>query len=176
MTGERCGQLRVVCREGTLENKLAAWRVQCDCGAVFVAAGSHLRNGKTRRCRDCAVQSRSRANRTHGETDSYLYRAWIGIRSSARDPEKAANPTLTGRGRPVCLEWDVDYTIFAADVRRMIGDRPSVLHNLVLTEGAKEFGPNTVRWSARADWMRNFRRPDGVAMLILLRPEWYASM
>jgi hypothetical protein len=176
MTGERCGKLRVLSRQGTLENRLAAWRVECDCGNVFVAAGSHLRNGKTWRCRECYLEAKSGVTRTHGETNNYLYRTWLDIRSSARDPGKAANPTLTGRGCPVCLAWDLDYTIFAADVRRTIGDRPTILHNLVLIEGSKEFGPNTVRWAGRADWMRNFKRPNITFALILLRPEWFACI
>jgi hypothetical protein len=70
---------------------------------------------------------------------------------------EGAERTATGRGAPVCAEWDRSYTRFAADIRRTIGERPSILHNLVLLPGSDEWRPGAVRWMVRSDWMTGFK-------------------
>lgn len=167
MTGATCGQLTVLSRHGNVYGNLAAWRVQCTCGTVFVAAGSHLRTGKTWRCKGCASRALSEIRKGHGETAGYLHRAWSHIRQSHRE---GAEPTATGRGAPVCAEWSKSYTRFAADIRRTIGERPSILYCLVLLPGSDEWRPGAVRWAARGDWMTGFKRPSVRRVLPKVRP------
>jgi hypothetical protein len=117
-----------------------------------VAAGAHLRNGKTWRCRECASKAQSEARKGHGETSTYLYRVWATIRQAARGSN--GTRTLTGRGAPICPEWDRSYKRFAADIRATIGDRPNCLRTLALLPDHKMWKPGAVYWSGRADWIQ----------------------
>lgn len=165
MSGAVCGQLTVLDRQGFVHGRLAAWRVKCTCGSVFVAAGAHLRNGKTWRCRGCMARAQSAARKGHGETDTYLYRVWTTIRQAARTSN--GTRTLTGRGAPVCPEWDRSYRRFAADIRATIGDRPNTLLTLALLPDLHEYRPGAVYWSGRADWMQG----PGTKSRYRIRPE-----
>lgn len=165
MHGSVCGQLTVLGRQGFVQGRLAAWRVRCTCGFVFIAAGAHLRNGKVWRCRGCANRAQSEARKGHGETGTYLYRAWATIRQAARTSN--GTRTLTGRGAPIWPAWDRSYPRFAADIRATIGDRPSAHSTLALLPGMHEYKPGAVYWSGRADWMHG----PGTKSRYHIRPE-----
>jgi hypothetical protein len=54
-TGRRHGRLVAIERAGSDQTghgdeSLALWRCICDCGAIVVRAGAHLRRGSTRSC------------------------------------------------------------------------------------------------------------------------------
>lgn len=158
MMGRRCGQLTVLCRQGTMHGHLAAWRVECICGTVFVAAGAHLRAGKVWRCRECAAKGQSADRMVHGESNGYLYRIWLHIRRAHKDSGSTGQRTPTGRGAPVCRDWH-NYERFAHDIRSTIGERPNILLTLALAPGMNEWCIGKVRWQARADWMARIEQP-----------------
>jgi hypothetical protein len=51
--GERYGKLMVLARAPTKKKRGPSYFVGCDCGARFVARGSHLRKGLVKACLKC---------------------------------------------------------------------------------------------------------------------------
>ena len=60
--GNTFGDLQVIERVGTNNDKKAIWKVRCSCGEVFVTSGKHLRGGRTK-CRSCNYKDNAKKRR-----------------------------------------------------------------------------------------------------------------
>jgi len=70
--GTRFGRLTVLGREGALGKK-SMFRCRCDCGAIVIARGTHLRSGAIKSCGCYSHDQMKKRNTTHGLTHTPEY-------------------------------------------------------------------------------------------------------
>ena len=114
LTGKKFNRLTVLFRDETATTKAIKWICQCDCGNTCSVAGSNLKNGHSKSC-GCLnsekVTARNKANATHGDTKTKLYKSWRCMWTRCTDPKCASYCRYGGRGIKVCEEWK-NYFVF----------------------------------------------------------------
>ena len=108
LTGKKFHRLTVLRRDETSNTKHSKWICRCDCGKVCSVAGGNLQNGHTKSCGCLSSEvtaARNRANATHGDTNTRLYRSWCSMWTRCTDPKCASYCRYGGRGIKVCEEW-----------------------------------------------------------------------
>lgn len=88
------------------------WIFKCDCGTEKSLFVYDVKSGRTKSC-GCLQREVAKTlhnNRTHGESQTRLYRIWKGIFSRCRGIHHKSNYYF-GRGITVCEEWK-DYINF----------------------------------------------------------------
>lgn len=149
----------VVQRQVESDNtQLAQWLVRCSCGAEFIKRGSDIRRGQYLRCRSCANRHIANLSMRHGESEGYLMHAWDNMLKRCYSENYERPENYAGRGITVHEPWRNSYSVFAADIRQIIGERPSKEHSLDRIDNDGNYAPGNVRWATRSEQMSN-RRP-----------------
>ncbi len=116
LTGQKFNRLTVIERDPSSNTKHIKWICRCDCGNTCSVAGDNLKNGHSKSC-GCLnselVTARNKANATHGDTRTPLYRIWHSMWARCTDPRCASFLRYGARGISVCEEWK-DYLVFRA--------------------------------------------------------------
>lgn len=94
---------------------------------------------------------------THGESHTYLYEAWRGMRARCKNKNLKGYKNYGGRGIFVCEEWDADYAAFSKYVQTTMGPRPSSKHSIDRIENDDGYRPGNIRWATKAVQMANRR-------------------
>lgn len=82
---------------------------KCDCGSKpRPMLLTLLRHGRSKRCVECKHEN----PKTHGMSDTPLYRVWRSMRVRCSDPKSKAYEYYGGRGIRVCDEWDSAFEPF----------------------------------------------------------------
>lgn len=109
ITGQRFGRLTVLYRtENRISPKGSSYRMwvcRCDCGTVKTVMGGHLTSGHSTSCGCYNIDKTILANKTHGLTNTRLYRVWTGIKRRCNNPNELVYSYYGGRGIKVCDEW-----------------------------------------------------------------------
>lgn len=87
---------------------------RCDCGTETVVFAENLYSGHTRSC-GCLKREiiKDGAHKTHGLSNTRIYRIWKGMRKRCRNPNDSNYSRYGGRGIHVCCpEWDSDFLSF----------------------------------------------------------------
>ena len=118
LLGNQYGYLTVIARDGSRaygKSKVATWLCQCSCGTEVVRTSQYLRQTDYahRHPRHCGCQH---GNKTHGATNSPLYRAWSAALQRCYNPLNKDYKNWGARGIVVCKRWRDDFTLFADDV------------------------------------------------------------
>lgn len=81
-------------------------KCRCDCGTEKIVRLAQLKNGSSKSCGCEHRKLTSQISRTHGESNTRLYRIWAGMlaRCSARGDGRD-HKNYGGRGIRVCREW-----------------------------------------------------------------------
>lgn len=158
-TGHRIGHCTVIGLVAPEPHHYSrVWRLLCDCGNECTKAEPMLkRPSSTARCPACFAQAMSRLHKKHGETDSYLFRAWENMNRRCYDQKFTGYRNWGGRGIAVHSEWRKDYAAFAAWVRHNIGDRPSSKYSLDRRDNDGNYEPGNIRWATQSEQMSNRR-------------------
>lgn len=130
--------------------RVLRFKVRCDCGALKIVRGYHLRNGSVSSC-GCLIRERAAAlaeSRTmHGDNRRGAvapeYSAWRGIIVRCERP--SSTPPSRSRRVRICKRWRDSYANFLADV----GRRPSALHSIEHIDKKSPYQPGNVRWIKR---------------------------
>lgn len=77
--------------------------VHCRCGVKKMVSIHGLLNGRIRSCGCWHRQSMT----THGQTDTRLYRVWVGMIQRCTNPRATGFKNYGGRGIKVCCAWQV---------------------------------------------------------------------
>lgn len=78
------------------------WRCKCDCGNETIVPSSRLTSGNTK---SCGCGSSRYLRKTHGKSETRLYRVWRGVKSRCYNPNSTGYEYYGGRGVTVCDEW-----------------------------------------------------------------------
>lgn len=109
LTGQRFGRL-VVLRPGSQEsNHTYKWICKCDCGTIKEFKRCNLRDGNTK---SCGCYRAEHHYKTHGMTDTRLYRVWNDIKMRCYQKKHINYADYGGRGIAMCDEWHYDFVLF----------------------------------------------------------------
>lgn len=111
--GKKFGRLTVV---GFGERKLSnganciTWDCKCDCGNMaYGKLPKYVKSGEVMSCgclkREQNAHNLGEKRKTHGKTDTRLYRIWEGMRRRCRLATEPAYERYGGRGIRVCEDW-----------------------------------------------------------------------
>lgn len=153
--GKKYGRLVVVERApNPYGGTGAAWLCRCKCGNETVALGEDLAKGKFRSC-GCYSRDRiaavGRAHRTHGLTDSRVYRIWTSMLTRCRNPNTGKWKYYGGRGIKVCKRW-LKFENFIADM-----GMPPAGMSLDRINVDADYKPSNCKWSDSREQTRNRR-------------------
>lgn len=100
IVGEKFGKLTVVEKIGTKGDKnktRQTWLCKCECGGDRIVDTDSLKSGKTTSC-GCR-------NKTHGMSQTRLYRIWSKMKQRTLNPKNNRYSNYGGRGIAICDEW-----------------------------------------------------------------------
>lgn len=111
LTGLRFGRLTVTEMAGR-RNRQVLWKCKCDCGKDVTVIGGNLRNNSTQSCGCLNKQNAAMRKRTHGGTDTRLYRIWHNMKNRCQNRRTKDYEDYGGRGIEVCPEWRESFEAF----------------------------------------------------------------
>lgn len=150
LTGMRFGNLTVIEFAGNNQYRASMWHCVCDCGNEIITRGEDLRSGKTKSC-GCLVTTNH--FKTHGESDTQLYRKWNSMLRRCEDPSYHAYKNYGGRGIEVCDDWH-DFTIFRDWVNET---RTDISLSLDRIDNDGNYSPDNCKWSTNQEQQNNKR-------------------
>lgn len=112
LTGKKFNRLTVLRRNGSSKDKHAMWLCKCDCGNETVVRSDCLRIGKIQSCGCLRNELVGDRGRTHGMTETRLYRTWCGMKNRCYNPSYKGYKNYGGRGITICSEWLHDFQAF----------------------------------------------------------------
>ena len=161
-TGKTYGRLTVLGREipnrkeqnqGVGLDGKARWLCRCECGKTRIVPGDALRRGATQSC-GCLQRERvGVAARTHGQSQSFEYRAWQQAKNRCDNPRNARYASYGGRGITMIEAWRNDFTAFIAH----IGPKPDGRVVLDRIENDGNYEPGNVHWATFSESNGNKR-------------------
>ena len=102
LSGKRFGKLLVLCPSQTKQYYFVC---KCDCGNIVEVYRSNL--GRCTCSCGCLQKERtSKANKTHGETGTRLFRIWNHMKQRCFNKRDQDYQNYGGRGISVCKEWE----------------------------------------------------------------------
>ena len=105
LTNQKFGRLRVLRLSRQQHHRLKSWVCRCDCGNRRIVRGDHLRDGTQVSCGCFRVENTGNHKRTHGLTDTRMYRCWSAMIRRCRNPNVLAFKNYGGRGIKICKAW-----------------------------------------------------------------------
>jgi len=154
--GHRFGRL-IAIRKITPPGTRSKWECRCDCGAITIAALSHLRGGQTRSCgclrREVSVALFTRIGRQnagkrvkHGHAPysrkrSPTYGSWSAIKTRCLNPNATDYERYGGSGIKLCERW-LKFENFLADM----GEAPGPGYQVHRKDSARGYEPGNCEW------------------------------
>lgn len=108
--GHRSGRLTVIRKSDVGRSQ---WVCRCDCGKEVTLLTSRLLEYKSCGCLEKENREKlSTYTRTHGMTETRLYRTWCKMKDRCNNPNIEHYPEYGGRGIKVCDEWKNSFENF----------------------------------------------------------------
>lgn len=135
--------------------KKKRWLCRCECGTEKIIDAYNLISGRSKSCRKCSAAIVNGAKRTHGKSQTKLYRAWQSMKTRCYNENAERCYQYHGaEGIRVWDGWLENFPAFAAH----IGEPPSSLHTVDRIDAWGHYEPGNVRWATQWEQMQNTRR------------------
>lgn len=108
LTGKKFGRLLVIKQEGTMSNgkgSIKSWLCKCDCGKKIIVRGRCLTSKNTKSCGCYSREVLSKRRKTHGMSNTKLYRLWADIRKRCSKKASKRHKKFY-KNISVCKEWE----------------------------------------------------------------------
>jgi len=119
------------------------WLCSCSCGDTRWRYASHVKSGKSGKCKKCA-------NKTHGQSHTCEYKAWYAVLHRCTNPNSQWYRRYGGRGITVTPAWYV-YENFLADM----GCCPDG-KSLERVDNSKGYSKDNCVWATQREQMANY--------------------
>lgn len=157
-TGRRFGKLEVI---GKAPKGRSWWVCKCDCGNVVTFIASKMVSYKSCGCGEKYNREHlGENNRTHGRTESRLYRIWCKMKERCYNPNIEHYPQYGGRGITICDQWRNSFENFQKWAYSAGYDDNSTgrQQSLDRIDVNGNYEPSNCRWITHQEQMRNTRR------------------
>lgn len=144
--GKKFGRLLVVERAG--KNK---WKCKCDCGNEVIVLGSNLTRGNSTSCGCFAKELISQKSKTHGMSDTRIYKIWTGIKQRCSNPNVSAYKYYGAKGIFLCKEWEDFLSFEHWSMENGYTDELSIDR----IDPQKWYSPENCRWVTLEEQKRN---------------------
>ena len=159
--GDRFGEWTVIGKPYTDgPSKRSHVHCRCACGNERAIPVGNLVQHLSSNCGCKRASQVASRNRTHGLSDSPLYRIWAGIKDRCLRERNASFPNYGGRGITVCDAWRDDFVAFR-EWAVANGYEPALEIDRVDNDG--DYEPTNCRWVTRSQNQRNTRRNPRIA-------------
>lgn len=157
LTGQKFGRLTVIKRAGTSKSGKVLWLCECSCEEHnhITTTTSNLVTGTTKSCGCFARESASKvgkANTTHGDTDSRLYRIFRGMKDRCYNPKNKDYAWYGGKGIKICEEWEDNYIAFK---NWAINNGYKEILTIERKDFDKDYCPENCEWITMEQQQRN---------------------
>jgi hypothetical protein len=105
ITGKTFGRLSVLGIAGHASDGRLVWHCQCTCGHKTIVRGQFLIRGHTQSCGCLRTERTSAANGRHRQSQTRLYKIWVGMKGRCNNPMIEKFSYYGGRGIEVCEQW-----------------------------------------------------------------------
>lgn len=153
--GERYGRL-IIIKELSPSVRGRVFMCQCDCGQTKNIYLSDLRNGHIKSCGCLYKESRHYVSRTHGESNTRLYKRWGWIKNRCYNPNTKHYSDYGGRGIILFDKWFNDVVAFINYCKSLKGWNDHTL-TLDRIDNNGNYEPGNLRFVTRTIQSRNRR-------------------
>lgn len=154
LSGGVFGRLKAIEPGGSDRWGAALWRCGCACGQETLVKTSSLRRGSVTSC-GCAQNERRRTwNRSHGGSNTRLYRIWQGMITRTTNPKASHFAYYGGRGIRVCDEWQSFDAFREWSLANGYSDDLSIDR---YPDNNGNYEPSNCRWATQSMQVRNRR-------------------
>lgn len=157
ITGQRFGRLVALGPIGRNDRRSIVWRCLCDCGKHTDVTAVSLRSGHTSSCGCLRLERNWAATKTHGMTNTRLYRLWTAMLARCHSSIAKGYADYGARGIEVCPEWRHDFQVFH-DFVTQLPNYNTKGYTLDRIDNDGNYEPGNVRWASRWIQSRNNRR------------------
>lgn len=81
----------------------------CDCGNQIRIDVNNLTSGHIKSCRQCGYMRSGESRKTHGQTNTRLYRTWVDMKTRCYNANSINYHKYGAKGITVCDEWLGDH-------------------------------------------------------------------
>lgn len=127
------------------------WNCLCECGQTTTVRSYSLTSGNTQSCGCLGKESRAASRRTHGMSDTAIYRVWHKMLERCTSPTNRDFKNYGERGITVCDRW-LSFENFYADM----GEKP-VGKSLERKHNDLGYSPENCIWADRVTQNNNRR-------------------
>ena len=112
LTGQKFGAWTVIKRMPSSKSGATKWLCKCDCGSEKEVFASNLKRGLTVSCGCKKNEMQSEKAKTHGMTNTRIYRLYRNIKNRCYNTKKDNYKWYGGQGIKMCDEWRDSFECF----------------------------------------------------------------